>query len=516
MKKAFFIILMAFSLVACNNDIYKAIEDLNNKIDELDGRVSQLEELCKEMNTNISSLQTIVNVILTNDYIISVVPVTKDGEEIGYVITFAQHEPITIYHGQNGKDGEDGKDGQNGKDGKDGKDGVDGQDAIAPIVSVKLDSIDGAYYWTIDGQWLINENNERVPVTSKDGKDGQDGKNGQDGHNGQDGITPQLKIEDGYWYVSYDHGTSWTMLYKAVGDDGQNGQDGQDGDSMFSSVTQDDEFVYFTLINGTILKVPLAKVNDGSVPTVDGAIMAEFSVSASTKVYFSMGNLQYNATQGTHQCADGTTKNGTWRFAENQWDYSSTGWNSTFTWGESGYNNNGASIYSDISSTYYDWGTFNAISNGGNQPNQWRVLTADEFNYLLFGRPNADNLKQVAIINRKVVGLILLPDSCLIDIDGIPLYLSGGQIYGDPFELIQSMGAIFIPLTTYSYYSSETQVYSGGLWTGTFYFHENPYAKSINIYVELRSFNYIVSRRVTLSYSQQNNTLPVRLVKDVQ
>ena len=188
MKKAFFIILMAFSLVACNNDIYKAIEDLNNKIEELDGRVSQLEELCKEMNTNISSLQTIVNVILTNDYIISIAPVTKDGEEIGYVITFAQHEPITIYHGQKGKDGNDGKDGENGKDGKDGlngedgkdgKDGIDGedgQDGVSPIVSVKLDSIDGAYYWTIDGQWLYNDNNERVPVTRKNGQDGHDGQ----------------------------------------------------------------------------------------------------------------------------------------------------------------------------------------------------------------------------------------------------------------------------------------------------------------------------------------------------
>ena len=110
MKKKFILILMAFCFAACNTDIYKSIEELNNRLDELDGRVSQLEELCKEMNTNISSLQTIVNVILTNDYIISIAPVTKEGEEIGYVITFAQHEPITIYHGQKGKDGNDGKD----------------------------------------------------------------------------------------------------------------------------------------------------------------------------------------------------------------------------------------------------------------------------------------------------------------------------------------------------------------------------------------------------------------------
>lgn len=79
MKKTFFLLLMAFSFVACNNDIYKTIEELNNRLDELDGRVSQLEELCKEMNTNIDALQTIVSVILTNDYIISIAPVQKDA-----------------------------------------------------------------------------------------------------------------------------------------------------------------------------------------------------------------------------------------------------------------------------------------------------------------------------------------------------------------------------------------------------------------------------------------------------
>ncbi len=41
---------------ACHGNLWDAIEDL-------DARVARLEELCKEMNTNITSLQTIVSVI---------------------------------------------------------------------------------------------------------------------------------------------------------------------------------------------------------------------------------------------------------------------------------------------------------------------------------------------------------------------------------------------------------------------------------------------------------------------
>ena len=77
---------------ACHNDIWDAI-------DGLDSRVTKLEELCKEMNTNITSLQTIVDVLQSNDFITSIVEIKKDGKVVGYTITFGKHDPITIYHG---------------------------------------------------------------------------------------------------------------------------------------------------------------------------------------------------------------------------------------------------------------------------------------------------------------------------------------------------------------------------------------------------------------------------------
>ncbi|MBR5573968.1 MAG: InlB B-repeat-containing protein [Paludibacteraceae bacterium] len=250
---------------ACHNDIWDAI-------DGLDGRVTKLEELCKEMNTNITSLQTIVDVLQSNDFITSIVEIKKDGKVVGYTITFGKHAPITIYHGQDGKDGADGKDGQDGADGKDGS---------TPVIGVAQDT-DGVYYWTLNGEWLLDDNGNKLPVSGKDGKDGAngtDGKDGQDGADGKDGITPLLKIENGYWYISYDNGATWTQLGKATGEDGKDGvdgedgkdgqngadgKDGQDGDSMFQSVTQDDNYVYFTLADGTVIKIAKGNGNDQS------------------------------------------------------------------------------------------------------------------------------------------------------------------------------------------------------------------------------------------------------------
>ena len=47
------------------------------------------------------------------------------------------------------------------------------------------------------------------------GQDGQDGAPGQDGQDGKDGITPQFKVEEGKWYISFD-GEVWSEVGSAV------------------------------------------------------------------------------------------------------------------------------------------------------------------------------------------------------------------------------------------------------------------------------------------------------------
>ncbi len=243
---------------------------LSGRVDNLENRVAKLEELCRQMNTNISSLQTIVTALQANDYITSCTPLMENGTQIGYTLTFAKSGSIVIYHGQNGKDG------ANGADGKDGVDGKDGQDGHTPVIGVRQDA-DGIYYWTLDGEWLLDSAGNKIKAEGRDGKDGADGQPGQDGQpgadgkdgeNGQDGtdgqpgadgkngITPQFKIEEGYWYISYNNGASWTQLGKATGENGADGANGADGKSFFQNVTQDGDYVYLTLSTGEQIAVP--------------------------------------------------------------------------------------------------------------------------------------------------------------------------------------------------------------------------------------------------------------------
>lgn len=278
MKKIYLFVLASVMMLfsACHDKIWDAIDDL-------DARVAKLEELCKEMNTNISSLQAIVSVIQENDYITGILPIEKGGEVIGYTIMFGKHDPITIY---------------NGEDGKDGTNSSTGQGGYTPILGVAKDA-DGVYYWTLNGEWLLDAEGNKIRVTGENGKDGADGKDGQDGKpgengengedgqpgkDGKDGITPKLKIENGYWYVSYDNEVTWIELGKAVGEDGKNGQDGKpgadgqpgkdgvDGDSMFLNVTYDENNVYFTLTNGTILVVPRGNIGESGEVNLSNVI----------------------------------------------------------------------------------------------------------------------------------------------------------------------------------------------------------------------------------------------------
>jgi hypothetical protein len=212
MKKllAFAALFAVVALTSCKYDD----DDLWNSVHGLENRVAKLEELCKQMNTNISSLQTIVTALQNNVYVTGTTPLMKDGKEIGYTITFSKGNPITIYHGKDGQDGEDG---------------------ITPTISVKKDT-DGVYYWTLNGEFIVVDG----------------GKIQAEGTNGTNGTTPQFKIENDYWFVSYDNGANWTQLGKATGEDGVG------SDSMFSGVDYETstDYVIFTLSNGTQIKLP--------------------------------------------------------------------------------------------------------------------------------------------------------------------------------------------------------------------------------------------------------------------
>ena len=245
-----------------------------NKNEDMGSRLAALERLCDRMNTNIVSLQRIVEALQANDYVTGVAPVVENGETIGYTISFSRSGPVTIYHGK------------------------DGQSGATPVIGVKQDT-DGLYYWTLDGEWLEDSRGDRVVAQGPAGRSAYElavengyrgtleewlaslsGNNGLSayelavengyrgteeewlaslkgtaGDKGDDGNTPKLKIENGYWYVSYGDDDNWVQLGQATGEDGR---PGQDGDSMFSGIdVSDPDFVVLTLAEtGERIRLP--------------------------------------------------------------------------------------------------------------------------------------------------------------------------------------------------------------------------------------------------------------------
>ena len=214
-----------------------------------------------------------------------------------------------------------------------------------------------------------------------------------------------------------------------------------------------------------------------------------FTINADgDQVWFSQGNLQYQASTGT------------WRFAENQYDYvgddtygnvyednvkcsnnliSSTygGWMDLFGWGTG----NNPTVYiwywlipSDYAyRTFVDWGT-NVISNGGGQADSWRTLSENEWLYLLQTRNDAVYKRGYANID-GIKGTVLLPDNW-----ELPAGLSFQHNYQNNTENVytsaqwarmEAAGAVFIPWAGYRVsaggwevrYSSQDAYY----WTST-------------------------------------------------
>ena len=221
-----------FGLSSCGDDYDDS--ELRSDIENLEGRITALEEWQKSVNTDIRSLQSLVAALEDKDYVTAVTPL-EDGT--GYVISFLKSGNVTIKHGERGEQGENGEDG------------------TTPVISVKQDS-DGKHYWTVNGEWLL-DNGNKMPVT------GEKGDNGDKGDKGADAIAPQVRIntDTNLWEISTDGGKTWTSTgVKATGDKGNTGAQGPQGDAIFAKdgidYTSDLDNVIFTLVDGTKITLP--------------------------------------------------------------------------------------------------------------------------------------------------------------------------------------------------------------------------------------------------------------------
>lgn len=209
MKKfsTYLLLILAFLTAGCSDyDDTKVV----NRIDELEERLQSLEELCKQANTNMVSLQALIVAVQRNDTITGITAITKDGEVVGYTITFAKGGPITIYNSDAATSGQ------------------------VPQIGVKEDA-DGNFYWTLGGEWMLDAEGNKIAVEEKE-------------------TAPRFKVEEGYWYVSYDNGASWEQLGPAT--DGSTGS----SESIFADVdTSQDGFIIFTLLDGSKISVPTSQ-----------------------------------------------------------------------------------------------------------------------------------------------------------------------------------------------------------------------------------------------------------------
>ena len=199
--------LMAVCVVmfsSCYND-----DDLKNSISGLEDRMAKLEASLQSIQSDISTLKTLTDALSQNKSIASVL----ENEDGSYTIKFSDQTEVTIH---NGEDGED-----------------------APQITVIKNEEDGIYYWGItgtDGKKTLLKDGEgnMMPVTA---------------------AAPKVRINTNTkeWEISTDNGKNWepTGVYASG--------EGTGDTSLFSGVSQDDDYAYFTLKDGTILKVVKSK-----------------------------------------------------------------------------------------------------------------------------------------------------------------------------------------------------------------------------------------------------------------
>ena len=252
-------------------------------------------------------------------------------------------------------------------------------------------------------------------------------------------------------------------------------------------------------------EVVFSTLSDSITPT--GAINGKFTINDDgDQVYFSKGNLQYL----------GSARTPYWKFAENQWEVLgiTSGQNSNgqnvdrdlFGWGTSGWNcgnsyynpwdtyNSSGSSYgplgaNNLTGNYAnsDWGVNNPIANGGNQPNQWRTLSKDEWGYVFNTRMTASGIRFAMANVNNVNGVILLPDDwnasyyALNNTNTLSSSFTSNTITASDWSILEQYGAVFLPATGYRFGVSVKNVGSHGYYWSSSYVNSS-YAYGVYFY----------------------------------
>ena len=153
------------------------------ELDETHAKLQALQELAGAVNWDLHILDLIVKELDDGH---TILPETFQQTDDGYEVSFRDGKKIVIPFG---------------------KDGVDG----VQFIPVGVRDEDGLYYWTVDGEWLLDADGNKMRA------------------GGTDGFVPQFKVEDGSWWISLDGGATFNELARC---------DDLDGFGVFRDVQQ--------------------------------------------------------------------------------------------------------------------------------------------------------------------------------------------------------------------------------------------------------------------------------------
>ena len=193
---------------------------------DINGRVDQLEQRVTELEKSMTSQIGALQQMI--DGKLTVASCTYDKEKGLYTIVLSDGSTLTVATAGEG----------------------------ASLISVVEE--DGAYYWTLNGQPMKDAAGNKLPVA----------------------VTPGVRVNTATneWEVSPDGGKTWLGT----------GITAKEGASLFAKVEEDDGFIYFTLGDGTQLKV--ARSTDFHCTLLAGK--QYFAAGKSRTIKLDMSNIQ--------------------------------------------------------------------------------------------------------------------------------------------------------------------------------------------------------------------------------
>ena len=169
-----------------------------------------------------------------------------------------------------------------------------------------------------------------------------------------------------------------------------------------------------------------------------------------------------------------------------------------------------------------DWGVYNAISNGGDEPIRWRTLTTSEWQYLF--KNNKWTLGNVTVGDDSHLCYMLIPEDFVapegttVTVLSTSLDVSSGYVYGisesdyasntyttDQFAALEELGVVALPCGGQRYGTMVGNVGSyGDYWSSSAYGSSGAY------------IFYILASLVNSGYDHgRHYGRSVRLVQDL-